>query len=87
MNVETYLLLILVVNNVTRSVIGTRDCCPSLYKITNDNTCKLSEDDLDEEQIRDDYRQICEGRLERISYQDVYLTSFDGQSNGHFYQI
>ena len=81
MSEATSLLLIILVN-VIGLVIGSGpgDCCPSFYKITNDNTCKLSEDDAHEEQVREDYRQICEGRLERISYQDVFLTSYDGPS-------
>ena len=81
-------LLSLILFNVIGLVIGTGpgDCCPSLYKITNDNTCKLHEDDAHEEQVKEEYRQICEGRLERISHQDVFLTSFDGPFSSVKYQ-
>ena len=83
MSVDTFLLLLFsfdVIGFVTGS--GPGDCCPSLYKITNDNTCQLGEGQ--EVEVREDYRQLCEGQLERISYQDVFLTSYDGQcSSSH----
>ena len=84
MSVATSLLFVILVD-VLGLVIGTGpgDCCPSLYKITSDNTCKLSEDDTHEVLVREDYRQICEGRLERISYQDIFLTSYNGLSSSN----
>ena len=84
MSCDTFLVLIILVD-VIGFVIGSGpgDCCPSLYKLTSDNTCKLSQDDGHEELVREDYRQICEGHLERISYQDVFLTSYDGQLSSH----
>ena len=82
MSVATSLLLIILVH-VIGLVIGTGpgDCCPSLYKIASDNTCKLSVDDAHEVLVREDYRQLCKGRLERISYQDIFLTSYKGPSS------
>ena len=81
MSVATSLLLIILVD-VIGLVIGTGpgDCCPSLYKVTSDNTCKLREDDTHEVPVREDYTQLCQGRLERISYQDIFLTSYKGRS-------